>query len=235
MEQHGKILANSHKLMTRRSKDRLLGRLAENQTVLFDVHTQLTDDVKRGRRISPAGEWLLDNFYVIEEQIRTAELHLPKGYSQELPCLAAGASAGFPRVYDLALESISHSDGQVAPESLKSIVVAYQSVVPLNLGELWAIPIMLRLALIENLRRVAVRIARHRADRNRARNLGRPDDRSCRQTAAGSDPDHCRHDSFQPALGEFIRGRTFAPSARQGTGTGPAVDLDRAAVVRKPA
>ena len=168
MEQHGKILANSHKLMTRRSKDRLLGRLAENQTVLFDVHTQLTDDVKRGRRISPAGEWLLDNFYVIEEQIRTAELHLPKGYSQELPCLADGASAGFPRVYDLALESISHSDGQVAPESLRSIVVAYQSVVPLNLGELWAIPIMLRLALIENLRRVAVRIARHRADRNRA-------------------------------------------------------------------
>ena len=62
MEQHGKILAESHKLMTRRSKDRLLGRLAENQTVLFDVHTQLTDDVKRGRRISPAGEWLLDNF-----------------------------------------------------------------------------------------------------------------------------------------------------------------------------
>ncbi|MEF2229693.1 MAG: glucoamylase family protein [Pseudodesulfovibrio sp.] len=168
MEQHGKILANSHKLMTKRSKDRLLARLAENQTVLFDVHTQLTDDVKLGRRISPAGEWLLDNFYVIEEQIRTAELHLPKGYSQELPCLANGASAGFPRVYDLALDSISHSDGQVAPESLRSIVVAYQSVVPLNLGELWAIPIMLRLALIENLRRVAVRIARHRADRNRA-------------------------------------------------------------------
>ncbi len=168
MEQHGKTLADSHKLMTGHSRDRLLARLAENQTVLFDVHTQLTDDVKTGRRISPAGEWLLDNFYVIEEQIRTAGLHLPKSYSRELPCLVGGPSAGLPRVYDLVLESISHSDGQVAPESLRSIVVAYQSVASLNLGELWAIPIMLRLALIENLRRVAVRIAQHRADRNRA-------------------------------------------------------------------
>ncbi|MDK2957100.1 MAG: cyclic beta,2-glucan synthetase [Desulfovibrionales bacterium] len=168
MKRHGKILADSHKLMTSRSKDRLLARLVENQTVLLNVHAQLTDDVKTDRRISPAGEWLLDNFYVIEEQIRTAGLHLPKGYSRELPYLADGLSAGLPRVYDLALESISHSDGQVAPESLRSIVVAYQSVTPLNLGELWAIPIMLRLALIENLRRVAVRIAQYRADHNRA-------------------------------------------------------------------
>jgi cyclic beta-1,2-glucan synthetase len=168
MEQHGKVLASLHTLTAGPARDRLLGRLAENKSLLLEVHTQLTEDVKAGRRITPAGEWLLDNFYVIEEQIRTASLHLPKGYSRELPCLANGPSAGLPRVYDLALESISHSDGQVAPESLTSIVTAYQSMTSLNLGELWAIPIMLRLALIENLRRVAARIAVHRVDRNRA-------------------------------------------------------------------
>ncbi|HWR03672.1 MAG TPA: glucoamylase family protein, partial [Humidesulfovibrio sp.] len=168
MEQHGKVLAGAHQLGTGRTRDRLLGRLAENETLLLDVHKLLTLDVKGERRITPAGEWLLDNFYVIEEQIRTAGRHLPKGYSRELPRLALGASAGLPRVYDLALETIAHGDGRVDPETLRRFVSAYQSVSALTLGELWAIPIMLRLTLIENLRRVAARIAGHRLDRNRA-------------------------------------------------------------------
>ncbi|MEK7716911.1 MAG: cyclic beta 1-2 glucan synthetase, partial [Pseudomonadota bacterium] len=106
------------------------------------------------------------NFYLIEEQIRTARRHLPKGYSRELPRLLNGPSAGLPRVYDIALETISHGDGRVDPENLSSFVAAYQTVNVLNLGELWAIPIMLRLALIENLRRVGARIAADRINRN---------------------------------------------------------------------
>ena len=168
MEQHGKTLADSHKLSSGRPRDRLLARLAENESLLLEVHNLLTEAVKADRRITPAGEWLLDNFYVIEEQIRTARRHLPKGYSRELPRLLNGPSAGLPRVYDIALETISHGDGRVDPENLSSFVAAYQSVTALKLGELWAIPIMLRLALIENLRRVAARIAADRIDRNRA-------------------------------------------------------------------
>ncbi|PPJ44728.1 hypothetical protein C0075_24870, partial [Rhizobium sp. KAs_5_22] len=90
------------------------------------------------------------------EQIRTARRHLPKGYSRQLPCLSQGASVGLPRVYDLSLEAIAHGDGRVDGETLGRFAAAYQSVAPLKLGELWAIPIMLRLALIENLRRMAV-------------------------------------------------------------------------------
>jgi len=168
MEQHGKVLAGAHQVRAGRARDRLLGRLAENEALLLEVHKLLTLDVKADRRITPAGEWLLDNFYVIEEQIRTAGHHLPKGYSRELPRLAGGASAGLPRVYDLALEAIAHGDGRVDPENLRRFVGAYQSVTALKLGELWAIPIMLRLTLIENLRRMAARIAGHRLDRNRA-------------------------------------------------------------------
>ena len=93
---------------------------------------------------------------------------MPKGYSRELPRLLNGPSAGLPRVYDIALEIISHGDGRVDPENLSSFVAAYQTVTVLKLGELWAIPIMLRLALIENLRRVGARIAADRTDRNRA-------------------------------------------------------------------
>ena len=168
MEQHGKTLAGSHQLSPGRPQGRLLKRLAENKAVLIGVRNLLTEAVKANRRITPAGEWLLDNFYLIEEQIRTAKRHLPKGYSRELPRLLNGPSAGLPRVYDLALETISHGDGRVDPEGLSSFIAAYQTVTALKLGELWAIPIMLRIALIENLRRVAARIATDRIDRNLA-------------------------------------------------------------------
>ena len=168
MEQHGRILADVHQLKPGRHRDHLLARLAGNERLLLEVYYLLTEDVKVDRRITPAGEWLLDNFYLIEEQIRTAKQHLPKGYSLELPRLLNGPSAGLPRVYDIALETISHGDGRVDPENLGSFVAAYQSVKILKLGELWAIPIMLRLALIENLRRVSARIAAHRIDRNLA-------------------------------------------------------------------
>jgi cyclic beta-1,2-glucan synthetase len=168
MEQHGKTLAGLHTLGLGRARDRLLTRLAENESVLLGVRNLLTEAIKATRRITPAGEWLLDNFYLIEEQIRTARNHLPKGYSRELPRLLKGPSAKLPRVYDIALEMISHGDGRLDPESLSSFVTAYQTVTALKLGELWAIPIMLRLALIENLRRIGTRIAADRIDRNHA-------------------------------------------------------------------
>src|SRR3990167_5786724 len=85
MEQHGKNLASSHTLTPRRARERLLTRLAENERILIEVSQLLTAAVTEDRRITPAGEWLLDNFYLIEEQIRTAKRHLPKGYSRELP------------------------------------------------------------------------------------------------------------------------------------------------------
>ncbi len=168
MEQHGKTLADMHTLTVDHFPERLLTRLGENENVLLNVRELLTEALKENRRITPAGEWLLDNFYLIEEQIRTALRHLPKGYSKGLPRLKNGPSRGLPRVYDIALEIISHGDGRVDPDSLGGFVAAYQTVTVLNLGELWAIPIMLRLALIENLRRVAARITSDRTDRNLA-------------------------------------------------------------------
>src|SRR5438046_5117579 len=168
MERYGKTLAAAHRLTPRRTRDQLLPRLAANESVLVGVCGRLTAAVSANHRISPAGEWLLDNFHLIEEEIGTAKRHLPRGYSRELPCLAMGPSEGLPRVYDIALETISHGDGRVDADSLSRFVAAYQSITTLKLGELWAIPIMLRLALIENLRRVGVRIAAGRAERDLA-------------------------------------------------------------------
>ena len=168
LRRHAAAVARRHQLDPRPGPNRLLLRLADNEQVLRQAYDLVTRAEAEGRRIAPAGEWLLDNFYLVEQQIRLTRLHLPRTYSRELPRLLTGATAGFPRVYDLALELISHVDGRVDAENVSHFVAAYQSVTPLTLGELWAVPIMLRLALIENLRRVSVHIAGRWRDRNLA-------------------------------------------------------------------
>ena len=168
MERFGKTLAARHKLSTNPAKDHLLKRLANNETTLQEVRKLLTDSIKRKYQVTPAGEWLIDNFYLVEEHIRIAKTHFPKNYSEDLPQLLDGISTGQTRSYDIVLQIISHSDGRIDMESLGSFVKAYQTVTPLKLGELWSIPLMLRLALIENIRRVSARIAIDKVDRNLA-------------------------------------------------------------------
>ena len=166
MDRHGKALARSHQLQEHRSPDKLLKRLEDNERKLLEVRNLLVESIRSGKPITPASEWLLDNFYLVEEQVVIARKHLPKGYSEALPYLASGISEGLPRVYDIVLEIISHSDGRVDVASLSSFIANYQTESILTLGELWAIPIMLRLAVIENLRRVASKIALNVIDQN---------------------------------------------------------------------
>ncbi len=168
MDKHGKVVARSHKLLSRKGSDKMLKRLDDNEKTLLEVRNLLVESIRSGETITPAAEWLLDNYYLIEEQITIARKHLPKGYSEGLPYLSEGISAGMPRVYDIVLAIISHSDGRVDIRSLSSFIASYQIVTTLTLGELWAIPIMLRVAVIENLRRVSARIALDMIDHNLA-------------------------------------------------------------------
>jgi len=167
LARHAKNLAASHRVVTRRSANVLLARLDENERILRGFN-RATLAVEPTRHITPAAEWLLDNFYLIEEQIQLARRHLPHGYSRQLPRLVNGPSTGLPRVYDIVLELISHVDAQVDAEPLHAFIAAYQTVSSLKLGELWAIPIMLRLGLIENLQRITTRLILAREDRNLA-------------------------------------------------------------------
>jgi len=168
LKRHAVTLAGQYSIDPRPGPDRLLSRLADNERVLLAAYDVVTAAATSGQRIAPAEAWLLDNFYLIEQQIGLARRHLPRGYSRQLPRLADGLSAGYPRIYDLALELISHMDGRVDSDNATQFVAAYQSVEPLKLGELWAFPIMLQLALLENLRRVGLRIARRREERDAA-------------------------------------------------------------------
>jgi cellobiose phosphorylase len=168
LQGHAEALAQWHVMDRHPGEDQLHARLKANELVLMNAYRAVSEEVAQNRPISPAGEWLLDNFYLIEEQIRTTRRHLPKQYSRGLPRLCNGPTAGYPRVYDIALELISHVDGRVDEDSLRNFITAYQRKEQLDLGELWAIPIMMRQALIENLRRVAARIAKGTIDRSNA-------------------------------------------------------------------
>lgn len=168
LKRHAVTLAGQHRIDPSPGADRLLPRLADNARVLLAAYDVVTAATTPGQRAVPTEAWLLDNFYLIKQQISLARRHLPRGYSRQLPRLAEGHSAGFPRIYDLALELISHMDGRVDGDNVTQLIAAYQTVEPLKLGELWAFPIMLQLALLENLRRVGVRIAQRREERDEA-------------------------------------------------------------------
>lgn len=164
LKRHAVMLAESHTINPQPGPDQLLPRLTDNKRIIWAAYDLVTAAVATGQRIFPAESWLLDNFYLIEQQINQARRHLPRGYSRQLPQLMNGSSAGFPRIYELALQLISHMDGRIDKDNVTQFVAAYQTIEPLKIGELWAYPIMLQLALLENIRRVALRIARRRQE-----------------------------------------------------------------------
>ncbi|WP_449542462.1 GH36-type glycosyl hydrolase domain-containing protein [Enterobacter ludwigii] len=164
LERFGKKLARTHKLSPEILPYYLLKRLTDNETIITRCCYLLNAGKKTS--IMPAGEWLLDNYYLIEEQIRMVRQHLPKSFGKGLPVLAYPHSC--PRIYDLASEAIAHGDGRWDTSSLTSYISAYQEVTPLTLGEIWALPGMLRLALIENLRRVSNEVTQAQQERNLA-------------------------------------------------------------------
>lgn len=139
-------------------------RLEENRRTLTEMYRAAADSMQKGRPISFAGEWILDNFHIIQDQLRESAEDLPRGFYRELPKLVEGEFAGLPRVYALADTLVTHTDGHLDLETLDRFVRAYQRVSPLAIGELWAVPIALRLALLEDLARLAARIDRARLE-----------------------------------------------------------------------
>ncbi len=157
LEERAKALAASFTLARnpRRNARPFFSRLEDNARVLREAYRVFSDEVHRGAFIPPAAEWLLDNFHLIEGEIRDTRHDLPRQYYLQIPKLASREMAGIARVYAMALELIRHTDGRLERRQLVRFATAYQTVAPLTIGELWAWPSMLKLALIESLRRLA--------------------------------------------------------------------------------
>src|SRR5947208_15357839 len=138
-------------------------RFDDNARVRRDAYLTLADDVRTGQVVTAAAEWLLDNFHLVTSEIRNIHQHLPGTYYRQLPTLASREQAGHPRIYAMAVELVRHSDSRIEHQQLSGFDNSYNRVAPLTIGELWAWPSMLKLALIEHLRRLAAETleARH--------------------------------------------------------------------------
>ena len=172
LEQHAQTLAAAQTVTDAPRRGHAVApRIAENGRVLVESYRVLARAIKDERSITPAAEWLVDNFPIVDEQLREIRDDLPPDYYRELPKLAEGHLAGYPRVLGLAWAYIAHTDSRFDPESLRRMVRAYQAVEPLTIGELWATAISLRILLVDNLRRLAEQIVRGRAARQTADEL----------------------------------------------------------------
>jgi cyclic beta-1,2-glucan synthetase len=169
LEQHGETLAVAQRVTDRPGRGRpMAARVRENGRVLLEAYRSIAGAIREERAITPAAEWLVDNFHVVEEQIREIRDDLPRGYYRQLPKLAEGPLEGHPRVFGIAWAYVAHTDSHFDPQTLARFVQAYQRVQQLTIGELWAVAITLRIVLVENLRRAAEQIGHSRAQRQRA-------------------------------------------------------------------
>jgi cyclic beta-1,2-glucan synthetase len=173
LEEHARRLAA---LLTAATRRRLSGRrhltdLEGDLTALREVYIALSDDARLGEESSPAAEWLLDNFPAISAAARDIRHDLPAAFYRRLPQMQTDEFAGLARVHALASELIGHSAGRLDAQRLQRFIIAFQSITPLTMGELWAWPSVLKLALVHYLRERADVLAADRADRRAADRL----------------------------------------------------------------
>ncbi len=172
LHRHAIEMARNHQVgKSVRSLHWLVRRLNDNYSLISGVYAALNTDATEAFPTAPASEWLLDNFYIIEEQVKLIRRNLSKGQYSRLPALKKGYLKGYPRVYAIALELIAHSDGNIDEKALTNFIDAYQSQVLLSMGELWAVPLMLRVALVESIRNICDKISDTRQEWHRAENL----------------------------------------------------------------
>ena len=216
LDAHAARIAASHAIASNRRGRPLLPRLDESAAQLDEAYLFLSAAARRDPQSVGSEEWLRDNHHVVQDQVRDIREHLPRKYYLELPKLADGPLQGYPRVYLFARELIAHTAGRVDLDTLIEFTAAYQRVAPLSIGETWAIPIMLRLALVEELSRLAASVVDARRRREAARRVGklpvvRWDDRTVtRILQDGREPDGRLSSAFVVELLQWLRDQPAA-------------------------
>jgi cellobiose phosphorylase len=170
LEERARALAAEFTLArgVQRGPPQLLRQLDQDARSLRAAYRTLATDVRHGEAGTPAAEWLLDNFHLVEGELREIRHYLPSRYYRELPRLAVRRLAGNTRVHAMAVELLRYSDARLDAQRLERFMIAYQAVAPLSIGELWAWPSMLKLALIEHLRRLTAELLESRTARRAA-------------------------------------------------------------------
>ena len=167
--EHGRSLGATHRAAHAAfGAPTFFPRLRSNIDTLREAQRHIAAQAFAGHHISPAAEWLLDNFHLVEAQLEQIHVGLPRSYYRTLPVLLDAPLAGLPRVYGVAWAFVAHTDGEFDEALLVQFLLAYQRTRELDLSEMWALPTTLRVLLVENLRRLAERLATHKAAREAA-------------------------------------------------------------------
>ncbi|PSJ58531.1 GH36-type glycosyl hydrolase domain-containing protein [Pseudaminobacter soli (ex Li et al. 2025)] len=179
-------------------------RIRENAEKILEVYRSTNTAQARGEPITPAAQWLLDNNYLVEETIYQVKRDLPRRFYNELPTIQLANGVVVPRTLALAWVYVAHSDSTVSADMFKALIDGYQSVEPLRIGELWALPSLLRFVLIENLRRLALRVNRTHEMRRIANDVAdrvlAAGDGEARRTILTHYADHARDTTFATQL-----------------------------------
>jgi cyclic beta-1,2-glucan synthetase len=172
LEQHAESLAAAQSVSSQPERGRPLAkRVRDNDKSLLEAYRVIAAGIQEKRLITPAAEWLVDNYHIAEDQIREIRNDLPPSYYRQLPKLVEGPFKGYPRIFEIAWAFVAHTDSRFEAEMLRRFVLAYQRVQPLTIGELWALAITIRVVLVENLRRLGDLIVGSQRSRDAADDL----------------------------------------------------------------
>ncbi|MDD7795706.1 GH36-type glycosyl hydrolase domain-containing protein [Clostridium sp. 'White wine YQ'] len=161
LEKHALEISQHFNLVTTRSNSRrkLLKSLDKSYRNIIQTYEFIDNEVKYKKEVVAAAEWMLDNLYLIEKEYKDIKYNMPNSYYKGLPVIKKGIMKGYPRIYHIAVELISHTDGRIYEDTIETFINAYQKNTILSMGELWALPIMIRIALIQNISKIAEKIA----------------------------------------------------------------------------
>lgn len=168
-EQHAHSLAKTQTITSNAtSVYSVVRRLDDNAAALLQIYRDIGKAVEKGKTVTPAAEWLVDNYYLVEEQISQTRDDLPERFYRQLPKLIDGPLQGHPRIFGAVWAYVAHTDSRFDPITFSAFLNAYQTIAPFTIGEVWASAISLRLILIENLRRLSQRMNNARMEREAA-------------------------------------------------------------------
>lgn len=159
LEKHATDIAKHYSTIKNTScRKRVLHSLDKSYEKIIEGYYHIDKEVRNNKEVAPASEWLLDNIYLIEKEYKHIKHNMPKSYYKNLPVIGSGIMKGFPRIYHIATELVSHTQGKLNQDIIERFINSYQTVVVLTSGELWALPIMLRIALIQNIGKITENI-----------------------------------------------------------------------------
>ncbi|KOA20799.1 N,N'-diacetylchitobiose phosphorylase [Clostridium homopropionicum DSM 5847] len=159
LEKHAIEISRNHSFTRNlNSRRRIMNSLDLSYRKILESYEEIDKAVRNKREVASASEWLLDNLYLIEKEYKHIKYNMPKAYYRNLPVIDKGILKGYPRIYHIAIELVSHTDGKIDEETIERFIYAYQTSSVLTSGELWALPIMLRIALIQNISKISEKI-----------------------------------------------------------------------------